>query len=281
MAPKQAEPKIELHFMARDSTKAGPPLGALLRVSGIIAIAGALGSCGSGQQLGSWAVTPESACSSFSAGFPLDSETLRSIVGPNFAPSEFGEARFGQLQITVHNCSQSIVSGTTAADSAFAVAAVPLATENASITLAGLDADDWASLVLYVGPSSGRLSRFMRSSAFAAVEGESSLSLQPERGRERITADIGFDTGRLSISAVFACVAVPFRRTRVLVGTGSERFSLMFGDTAGTQCSSSDVAVELIGETPFSDLDLAADGANASWATGVIWNYRRLRNAEF
>ena len=267
--------------MARSSTNARLPLGALLRVSGIIAIAGAMGSCSSGQRFGSWTATPESACSSFSVGFPVESETLRSIVGPNFAPSEFGDARFGQLQVTVHNCSESIVSGTTVADSVFAVVAVPLATEKASFTVAGLDADDWASLVLYVEPSSRILSRFMRGSAFAVVEGESSLSRQPESGGEQITADIGFDTGRLSISAVFACEAVPFRRTRVLVGTGSERFSLLFGETGGTQCSSSDVAVELIGETPFSDLDLAADGANASWATGVNWNYRLLRNAEF
>ena len=265
----------------RRRTNGQLPLGALLRIVGITFIAAPLCSCSSGTQLETWVANPDSACSSFTVGFPLEWDTLQPIVGPNFLPSKFREEHIGELQLSVHKCAQSIVSGRTDASEGFAVVAVPLAKENASFAIAGSEPGDWASLVLFFGPSSGELSRLMRDSAFAVVEGQSSLARKPENGGERITADIIFDNGKLSISASFACEAVPSRRTRMFVGTGSERYSLLFGETAGHQCSSSDVVLQLSGDTPFSDLELTADGATASRATGVIWNYRILENARF
>ena len=265
----------------RRRTNGQLPLGALLRIVGITFIAAPLCGCSSGQHLATWATAPDSVCSSFTVGFPLEWDTLQPIVGPNFLPSKLREDHIGELQLSVHKCAQSIVSGRTDASEGFAVVTVPLAKENASFAIAGSKLSDWASLVLFVGPSSGELSRLMRDSAFAAVEGQSSLTRKPENGGERITADIIFDNGKLSISALFACEAVPSLRTRMYVGTGSERYSLLFGETEGHQCSSSDVEMQLAGDTPFSDLELTVDGATASRETGVIWNYRIFKNARF
>lgn len=267
--------------MPPNSLQAELPLRALVRTLCFMVTAVLVHGCSSAGQLASWRVLPSSACSSFVVSFPLQRDKLQSIVGPNFIPSKSMDDRFGTLQITVHDCSASIVSDKTEANSAFAVVAIPLAKEKAPFSIAGLDTDEWASLVLYVGPSSATLWRLMRNSAFAVMEGEITLTRHPEVGRGRITADIGFGNGRLNITAALACEEAPFRRTRVLVGTGSERFPLLFGEVEGHQCDTSDVDVRLTGDTPFSDLGLTANGAIASIATEMFWSYRILRDTQF
>ena len=265
----------------RDGNPAnGKPLFAeMIRAASMVLIGGALAGCASSQQLESWAIPPESPCNSLSASFPLARSTLQSIVGPNFAPAELAEDHDGQLRFTVHACPQAIVSGQRDAGTGFALVSVPLVNETRLLAIAGAEVEDWASLVLYVGPNSGRLSRLLGASAFAVIEGETSLSSQPGNGGERITANIAFENGKLEVSAVFQCEPLPFRRMQVAVGTGSEAYSLLFGETQGRQCSSSDVMFELIGDTPFSDLGLTTEGATAAQASGVTWNYRVLRNA--
>ena len=257
------------------------PLRAPLRIVGISLIAASLCSCSSSQPMGTWAINRDSACSSFTVSFPLERDTLQPMIGPHFLPRESREDRIGELQLSVHKCPQSIVSGRPDANQSFALVSVPLAEESASLSIAGTEPGVWVSLVLFVGISSGELSRLMRDSAFAVIEGRSSLIRKKEHGGERITADIGFENGKLSISALFACEDVPTRHTRMFVGTGTERYSLLFGETEGLQCSSSDVEMRLAGDTPFSDLELTTHGANASRATGVFWNYRILKNVQF
>ncbi len=257
------------------------PLGAQLRMVCIGFIAVPLYCCSSSQPMESWTVNPGVACSSFTVGFPLERDTLQPMIGPHFLPREFREDRTGELQLSVYKCPQSIVSGRPDANQGFALVSVPLAEESASISIAGTEPDAWESLVLFVGIPFGELSRLMRDSAFATIEGQSSLLRMREQDSERITVEIGFENGTLSISASLACEEVPARRTRTFVGTGTGRYSLLFGDTEGFECASSDVELQLAGDTPFSDLELTAHGAKASSATGVFWNYRVLKNVPF
>ncbi len=246
-------------------------------------IAGFLAFCWgcSTAQMSNWTVPIESACSSLAATVPLELETLQSIVGPNFDPATFANKNAGRLRVTVLSCPRPGGSGRNRASADFALVTVPLAKENASVNIAGMNVDDWASLALYVGPGSGRLSRFLSDSSFAVIDGNSSMSRQRFNDGERITASITFEDGALNISATFSCQAAPFRQTRVSVGTGSDKLSLLFGEISGSHCSSSEVSLVITGDTPFSDLDLTEDGATASMATGVNWNYRMLRNARF
>ena len=258
-----------------------PLLAKLFFVAGIIVFAGALGSCASTQPLESWAVLPESPCSSLEAAIPVPRSTLQTIVGPNFAPAEFKDQRMGQLRFRVYACADAMISGRSSVIGGFGVVTVPLAKENAAVEIAGIGAGGWTSLALYVGPKAGRLRRLMANSAFAALEGEASLSSQPAVGGERVTANIAFANGELKVAAVFQCEPIPFRHMHIAVGTGTERYSLLFGEISGRQCSSSDVSLELIGDTPFSDLGLMAEGATAVHATGVGWHYQSLQNAGF
>ena len=158
---------------------------------------------------------------------------------------------------------------------------IPLDGASTRVTLAGMDVEDWDSLVLYVGPRSGQLFRRLRGGSFAVVEGSSSISRSHQGDGEQVSAHIAFEHGELHMSAAFSCREMPFHRQRVSVGTGKESFSMFFGQIAGSECATTDVSVQLTGTTPFSDLDLSAVGATASLATGVRWDYKLLRNAEF
>lgn len=269
-----------LHYCAQ---RRKPALKALRRILRVIVVAGPLCGCTgySGEQTGTWSVRPESHCSSLTVSFPVDLETLKSIVGPNFEPTQPGEGGAGILRVTICDCRESMILGKTSPHAGFAVATVPLRTENAPIAIAGHPADDWSSLVLYVGSESERLSGFMRDYAIAAIAGESSLARAPMHEGRRITAQVAFAGGRMNLSAVFSCDERALRRNQILVGTGSERYSILFGELSGRQCGSSDVALDLVGDTPFSDLGLTSDGAAASWATGLTWNYRMLRHSGF
>ena len=224
---------------------------------------------------------PGSECSSLTGRFALERETLQSIVGVNFAVAEFGKERKGQLNISVHDCPRSVIAGKSILNTGFAVFTVVLEKENSPVAIAGLSVDELASLVLFVGPAQAELSGYMGDSAFAVAEGETALIRKPQIDGERLTAEVAFDSGRLRISALFACEEVPFRQSRILAGTGNKRFSLVFGETAGKRCSSSDVDVELAGNTPLSDLDFNEVEATAWQATSVSWNYTVLRNTEF
>jgi len=252
----------------------------LLR-AGPIAIVGALCSCSSVERLDRWMVLPESACSTFAASLAVDYDTLQSIVGSNFSPADLGDGRVGQLRLTFHECPRPAVSGRSDAAGNFAIVSVRLAEESLPVRIAGFEPNDWVSLLLYIGSGSRRSARLLSDGAFAVVNGESTLQRRPEDGGERVTAEITFENGRLAISAEFACEPTPVRRSQMVVGTGSERYSILFGDRLGNECSSRDVLLELVGETPFSDLGLTAHGATATKATGVVWDYRLLRNAQF
>ena len=252
----------------------------LLR-AGPIAIVGAVCSCSSVERLDRWMVLPESACSTFAASLAVDYGTLQSIVGSNFSPADLGDGRVGQLQLTFYECPKSVVSGPSDAPGNFAIATAQLSQESLPFRIAGFEPNDWVSLLLYVGPGSRRSARLLRDGAFAVVDGESTLQRRAEDGGERVTAEIAFENGRLAVSAEFACEPTPVRRSQMVVGTGSERYSILFGDRVGNECSSREVLLELVGETPFSDLGLTAHGATATRATGVVWDYRLLRNAQF
>ena len=256
---------------------------ALLR-STRIPLLGALLACFVGcstSQLENWTVPPESRCLSLAASIPLERDTLELIVGPNFDPAGFGEDKAGRLQIAVFSCPQLLAPGKNERSTAFALVTVPLARENARIAMAGMGVSDWVALALYIGPNYGRLSRFLRDGSIAVINGTSSVSRVTLNDGERITAKIAFANGELDISAAFACREAPFRRKRVSVGTGRRRFSVLFGEISGSECSSSDVSVEATGDTPFSDLDLTEDGATASLATGISWSYEMLKNTRF
>lgn len=259
----------------------GLSLRRLPRIAAVLAAAGLLCGCSSGQQLRSWIVPPEYACSSLAVSFPAERSVLQSIVGANFRPAGYGESGPGRLRVTVYSCPAAASSAPGDAVIAYTVVTIPLAKDSAPLAIAGMDDAAWVSLALYVGASSEGRSRMMRESAFAAVGGESRLSRRPEGDGERMTAQIALAGGELRVSARFSCEAAPFRRRRIAVGTGSMNYSLLFGEMAGRHCSSSRVSVEATGNTPFSDLNLSAHGATAWKAAGMTWNFRLLRNAAF
>ena len=251
------------------------------RALAVIAMAAALCNCTPVMQLDNWSVAPGAACASLSTVFPVERSTLQSIVGPNLSPAEFGEQRAGRLRLSVYSCPDTTVSGRREASSGFAIATVPVKKDNAPIALAGMGEADWSSLVLYVGSGSGSLWQLMQASSFAVMRGESRLSRLPARNGEQITASIALEEGTVSITARFACEPKPVRRGQVNIGTGSRRYSVLFGERSGKQCDASDVALHLSGETPFSDLDLTADEATASQLVETSWSYKTLRNAQF
>ncbi|MCY3623785.1 MAG: hypothetical protein OXH68_19015 [Gammaproteobacteria bacterium] len=215
------------------------------------------------------------------AVFVVEQATLQSIIGPNFQPAEFGRQGTGHLQLSVYSCPDSIVSGRRDMGTGFALATVPITDDGLPVAITGLDDPGWSALVLFVGRSKGRLPRFMQDSSFAFVEGASSLAQQMLNGGERITARIAFPTGQMDISAEFACQPMPLQRRQVLVGTGTQVYSLLFGESKGRECSTSAVSLQVTGDTPFGDLSLTADQATALRSSDVSWAYRALRNVQF
>lgn len=253
----------------------------LARMTIVAVLMGTLSGCGSTEQYGSWRVAPDSACSSLSAFFPLEQTTLQTIVGPSLEPARFGNEHAGRLGISVHACPEWMVSGKIDQGAGFALATVPLTRQSAPFALAGMGEADLDSLVLFVGTGAGRLPRFMRDSSFAVISGESSLSRQRVNGSDRITANIAFQDGTLSIAADFTCTPMPFHRRRIVVGTGIQRYSLMFGESFGRECNASRVTLQIAGKTPFTDLKLTEEKATASRESNVSWNYRTISNMQF
>ena len=269
----------------RPSRKVGtmcrPSAWRAIRFCSSIALAAASWSCVAVKEVDSWTVSPDSPCSSLLAVFVVEQATLQSIIGPNFQPAEFGRQGTGHLQLSISSCADSIVSGRSDVGTGFALATVPITDDGMPVAITGLDDPRWSALVLFVGRSKGRLPRFMQDSSFAFVEGVSSLGQQIVKGGERMTARIDFPTGRMDISAEFACQPMPFQRGQVLVGTGVQSYSLLFGGSMGRECSTSTVSLQVTGDTPFGDLNLTADHATALRSSDVSWAYRALRNVQF
>ena len=94
-------------------------------------------------------------------------------------------------------------------------------------------------------------------------------------------ASIVFREGGLRISAMFTCVSMPFRRKQVLVGTGTRGYTLLFGESLGRECNSSDVSLQVTGETPFADLNLAGDQVTALRSSDAFWTYTTVHNTRY
>lgn len=251
-----------------------------LRSMVVIAAAAAQCNCSSVPQFETWSVSEDSACAILTAAFPVERSTLQSIVGSNVSPAAFGEQRTGRLKLSVYSCPGTTISGKYELSPGFAIVTVPIEKDEAPVALAGMSESDWSSMVLFIGSDSGHLWQFMQASAFAVVKGHIRLSWLPEKRDGRITASIGFEQGIVRIAAGGICTPTPFQRGQISIGTG-RRYSVLLGEMTGRQCNTSDVSLQLSGNTPFSDLNLTVDEATASKVLDASWNYRTLRNAQF